>query len=125
MGQATYHGRPLALIVEDDQDQRELLTVLLEECDMQVFQCESAEAALLVLDKIGFGLNLLITDIGLAGHMDGVKLVQTAKQRFPHLAVIATSGRERPRDLPRNTLFMPKPWRALDVLREAERSMLH
>ena len=122
MGQATTH-RPLALVVEDDQDQRTLLAALLEECDMHVFECESAEAALLVLDKIGFGLNLLITDIQLAGHMDGASLASIVKKRFPDVTVIATSGRERPRGLPDDTTFMQKPWRALEVLREAERAM--
>ncbi len=42
--------RPVALIVEDDQTQRDLLSVLLEESDMHVIQCESAEAAVIVLE---------------------------------------------------------------------------
>jgi DNA-binding NtrC family response regulator len=122
MGQADTH-RPLALVVEDDQNQRELLVVLLEECGMHVFQCESAEAGLLVLEKIGFGLNFLITDVQLAGKADGTALARVAKERFPHLTVIVTSGRECPKHLPGDTMFMKKPWRALDVLREAERSI--
>jgi DNA-binding response OmpR family regulator len=47
MGQAF---KPIALVVEDDPDQRELLTVLLEESELHVFGCESAEAALRILD---------------------------------------------------------------------------
>ena len=55
MGQATEYtmGRafkPIALVVEDDPDQRELLKVLLEEAELHVFACESAEAALRILD---------------------------------------------------------------------------
>ena len=44
--------KPIALVVEDDPDQRELLTLLLEESELHVFSCESAEAALRILDKI-------------------------------------------------------------------------
>jgi CheY-like chemotaxis protein len=52
MGQARAH-RPIALVVEDDASQRVLVTTLLEESEMSVIQCESAEAAELVMNKIG------------------------------------------------------------------------
>lgn len=35
--------KPIALVVEDDIWQRELMVVLLEESEMTVIQCESAE----------------------------------------------------------------------------------
>jgi CheY-like chemotaxis protein len=66
MGQATPH-RPLALVVEDDADQRFIASTLIEELGMNVIQCESAEAAKLVMDKCGTALSLLFTDINLAG----------------------------------------------------------
>ena len=50
MGQSTPF-RATALVVEDDALQREMICVLLEESDYRVIQCESAEAAELVLDK--------------------------------------------------------------------------
>ena len=40
--------KPMALVVEDDVLQRELVTALLEESEMGVIQCESAEEALRV-----------------------------------------------------------------------------
>jgi hypothetical protein len=36
--------------------------------------------------------------------------------------VIVTSGRALTKELPDGATFMPKPWMALDLLREAERS---
>ena len=45
MGQATPY-KPIALVVEDNALQREHAVVLLEECEMAVVQCDSAEAAL-------------------------------------------------------------------------------
>ena len=44
--------RPIALVVEDDAMQRELAAMLLEDCEMGVVQCESAEAALKVLVRL-------------------------------------------------------------------------
>jgi CheY-like chemotaxis protein len=35
------HRHPLALVVEDDDNQRALLSVLLEESEMEVLECDS------------------------------------------------------------------------------------
>src|SRR3984893_13792803 len=110
-----------ALVVEDDQIQRAMVAMLLEETDIQVIQCENAEAAELVLEKVGGCLCMMFTDVSLAGRMTGAELATRARQRFPGLKVIVTSGRNPP-VLPEGTIFMPKPWRALDVVREAELS---
>jgi two-component system, cell cycle response regulator CpdR len=114
-------GEATALVVENDQIQRAMVAMLLEETDIQVIQCESAEAAELVLEKVGLCLCMMFTDVSLAGRMTGAELATKARQRFPDLKVIVTSGRNPP-DLPEGTMFMPKPWRALDVVREAELS---
>ncbi|HEY4142520.1 MAG TPA: response regulator [Pseudolabrys sp.] len=114
-------AKPTALVVEDDQDQRELVSFLLEECDMAVIQCESAESAEAVLERVGESLSMIFTDVRLAGPMSGAELAEVAKRRFPDLTVIVTSGSEAPA-LPAGAMFMQKPWRALDILREAERA---
>jgi DNA-binding NtrC family response regulator len=109
-----------ALIVEDDPTQREMLRVLLEESDYNVIQCESAEAAELVIDEVGGRLSLLMTDVNLAGRKSGVELAHIAKARNPKLDVVVTSGRPLSERLPDGAKFWAKPWAALDVLREAE-----
>jgi len=114
--------KPTALVVEDDADQRELVCALLEECDMDVIQCETAESAEAVLEKVGGDLSMIFTDVNLAGHMSGTELAALAKARFPDMTVIVTSGNAVP-TLPAGAMFMQKPWRALDILREAERSL--
>jgi two-component system, cell cycle response regulator CpdR len=112
--------RSKALIVEDDPTQREMIALLLEESDYDVIQCESAEAAELVLDKYSQALALLLTDVNLAGRMSGVELAYIALERNPRLDVVVTSGRKLTQALPDGVKFWPKPWAALDVLREAE-----
>ena len=116
--------KPLALVVEDDANQRALLALLLEESEMRVLECASAEAAVCLLDEIGEEVRLLFTDVRLAGVMNGAVLAARAKQRFPEMNVVVTSGQPRPQQVPEDARFLPKPWCALDVLREAERSII-
>lgn len=123
MGQSTPF-KPIALVVEDDEMQRELVALLLEECDMGVIQCESAETAVEVLDKLGPSLSMLYTDVNLSGDMTGVELAHVAAKDYPNIHVVVTSGKDLPQELPHQALFMQKPWLTLDLLREAERSQV-
>ena len=75
--------KPIALVVEDDELQRELVVMLLEESEMGVIQCESAESALDVIDKLGPSLAMLYTDVNLAGPLDGVELAHRAHRDTP------------------------------------------
>jgi DNA-binding NtrC family response regulator len=120
MGYQMKHS--LALVVEDDVHQRLFLVMLLEECEMRVLECASAEAAICVLDRMGDKIGLMFTDVQLTGAMNGVTLAVEAKQRFPRMNVVVTSGRACPEGLPSDATFMATPWLPLDVLREAERS---
>jgi DNA-binding NtrC family response regulator len=123
MGQAK-PLRATALIVEDDLMQREMLSLLLEESGYQVIQCESAEAAERVLDRNAGALCLMMTDVQLAGRMNGVELAHMAKHRNPGMDVVVTSGRPLKQALPAGAKFWAKPWAPLDVLREAEIAQL-
>ena len=114
--------KPIVLVVEDDPYQRALMAVLLEESGMTVIQCKSAEEAFRVLQRTGERLAMMFTDVSLAGDIDGVDLARFARQWYPHVRVLVTSGLELTKRLPDGTMFMPKPWLPLDVLREAERS---
>jgi DNA-binding NtrC family response regulator len=117
--------RATALIVEDDPMQREMISLLLEESDYDVISCESAEAAELVLKRSARRVVLLMTDVQLAGRMNGVELAHIAKQRNPRLNVVVTSGRPLSQPLPENAKFWSKPWAPLDVLREAEIALVN
>jgi len=107
-----------ALVVEDDELQREMIVVLLEELELKVFACESGEAASMILEEIGGTLCLMFTDVNLRGPMSGIELANRAKGEFPRLKVIVSSG-EPAQGLPVGTTFMQKPWLPLDLLREA------
>jgi DNA-binding NtrC family response regulator len=123
MGQARA-VQPIALVVEDDHDQRALVAMLLEEAEFEVVECESAEAALAVMRLKGDRVAMVFADIRLAGGMDGVELAQILKARFPKLAMIVTSGNpgNRLESLPPSAVYLAKPWLALDLLMRAERA---
>jgi CheY-like chemotaxis protein len=116
--------RATVLVVEDDPMQREMLCLLLEESDMDVIECESGEAAELVLELADASLVMLMTDVSLAGHMNGVELAYVAKKYNPELDVIVTSGTPLRQELPDGAQFWAKPWAPIDVIREAERMSL-
>jgi CheY-like chemotaxis protein len=114
--------RATALVVEDDPMQREMISLLLEESHFDVIECESAEAAEVVLRRIAGELALVMTDVSLAGAMDGVSLAFVARRYNPQLDVIVTSGNPLPRPLPQGAQFWSKPWAPLDVIRLAEQT---
>ena len=116
--------RATVLVVEDDQLQREMIGLLLEESECDVIECASAEAAEMVLQRRGDSLSLMMTDVGLAGPMNGVELAHVARRCNPALDVIVTSGNPLPQDLPDGAKFWPKPWAPLDIIRVAEKMVL-
>jgi DNA-binding NtrC family response regulator len=120
------HPEPhLALIVEDDQDVRDLAAALLEETPLDVVEVESAEAALECLQERGGEVAMLFADVRLPGPMDGVQLARAAGKLWPTVRVVLTCGDPRAglADLPEGVTFMPKPWRGLDVLVQAEKAI--
>jgi hypothetical protein len=58
--------------------------------------------------------------------MDGVDLARTVSLKWPWIRTVLTSGAPLEDDLDkalRQVRFIPKPWRALDVLMEAEKAV--
>ena len=119
MEQAQAYKR-LALVVEDDPVQRETIVTLLQESDMDVIQCESGEAAEMVLEHVGGCLTTLLTDVSLAGSMDGIELAQIAHERYPALQIVVISATPRVSRLPDGTSFISKPWSPLELLRQTQ-----
>ena len=122
MGHAENTAR-IALVVEDDPDVRSLAAALIEETDLDVVEEDSAEGALAYLRRHAQEVAFVFADIRLR-RMDGVELARIVKRDWPWIRVLVTSGNpgDRLGELPRGTRYMQKPWRALDVLIEAERA---
>jgi two-component system cell cycle response regulator CpdR len=109
--------RPTAIVVEDDDIQREMLALLLEQSNFDVLQCEDAETATLAL-KMRHP-SLIVTDINLVGKMDGVDLAHYAQQHDSGVRIIVISGNPLPRPLPDGAKFFTKPIYPAALLAEA------
>ena len=122
-GRAAGAPARLALVVEDEPEVRALAEAVLEETELGVVGCDSAEAALAVLQERGGEVALVFADVRLAGRMDGMQLARAVATLWPRARLVLTSGHGvRHPDLPREAVFIPKPWRACDVRVEAERA---
>ena len=116
--------RPLALVVEADPEQRALVATLLEESELKVIECDSGEAALAVMDLKGDQMAMVVTDVALAGRIDGVELAQNLETHRPDVPVIvmSTEPSDRADEWPDNVVRLGRPWRPIDVLIVAERA---
>lgn len=116
----------IALIVEDDTEVRSLAVALLEETDLDVVEAASAEEALDFLRRRADEVAFLFADVRLPCLMTGLDLARSVQIKWPWIRTVLTSG--APLDgadatcMPRDVRYMPKPWRALEVLMEAERA---
>ena len=82
-----------------------------------MLQCEDAETAALALKARH--PSLIVTDINLAGTMDGVDLAHLARQQNADARIIVISGRPLPRPLPAGAKFFNKPVYPTALLAEA------
>jgi DNA-binding NtrC family response regulator len=108
-----------ALVVEDDEVQRRMVRTILEDNGFEVLQSDNAEAAQIILEEVGHDLSLMVADVRLSGEMPGSQLAKFAQQLFPNIKVIVTSGKDWP-VLPEGATFLRKPWKPVDLIREAK-----
>lgn len=87
-----HHGQTI-LVVEDDTDVRAHSTEILMELGYRVLQAGEAQTALNILEREP--VQMLFTDVGLPGGMNGRQLAEKALQRNPHLKVLFTTGYAR------------------------------
>lgn len=115
----------LVVVVEDDPLVRELAVAMLEETVLDVVACASAEEALRVMAEHADQVVMLFSDVQLAGAMDGVQLACLASRHWPNVRLVVTSGGagQRVIELPGKTVFLGKPWRALDVLVQVDQAV--
>ena len=109
-------SRQVVLIVEDEALVRMTAVDMIEEAGFEVLEATNADEAILLLgarrDIAG-----VFTDIDMPGSMDGLRLAQAVRGRWPPIKIIATSGRYvvRDGDLPSGGLFLAKPYSSAQI----------
>ena len=121
--------RASILVVEDETLIAELIVDVLCERGFEVHAVADAEAALRYVES-GSEVDVLFTDINLAGEMDGSTLAKRVRAQRPDMPIVYCSGRYSPSALsapvPRS-VFVPKPYDPADLCTLLERltSTLH
>jgi len=82
------------LVVEDDDDVRTYSKEILRELGYSILEAAAGAAALRVLDAHP-EIDLLFTDVGLPGGMNGRQLADEARKRRPDLKILFTTGYAR------------------------------
>jgi signal transduction histidine kinase/two-component SAPR family response regulator len=84
-------GSETILVVEDDQIVQATVIDLLTGLGYRVLKANDGQSALTVLQS-GIAVDLLFTDVVMPGPIRSPELAEKAKQLFPHIAVLFTSG---------------------------------
>jgi len=84
-------GSGVVLLVEDEPDVRMVVRDVLSDLGYAVLEAESGRAGLLIADS-GVRIDLLLTDVGLPGGMNGRQLADAVRQRRPGLKVLFITG---------------------------------
>lgn len=111
------------LVVEDEVLISQLVAEVLCENGFAVHAVEDGEEALRYL-KSGAAVDVLFTDINLAGRMDGSMLAREARAQRPELPIVYCSGRYSPSALAppvSRSIFVRKPYSPADLCRLLER----
>ncbi|MBX3551400.1 MAG: response regulator [Pseudolabrys sp.] len=119
--------RTKVLLVEDESLIAELVTEVLEEHGFDVCAVATGEAGLARLEA-DMGIDVLFTDINLAGAMDGAELARRARALRPELPIVYASGRHNAATiapLVSRSLFLSKPYRPEDVCTLLDRLTPH
>jgi len=84
-------GEETVLVVEDDDEVREVAVSMLTELGYRVVKARDAASALVVVDS-GIPIDLIFTDVMMPGTLRSPDLARKAKERLPNVAVLFTSG---------------------------------
>lgn len=113
---------PVVLVVEDEPLIRMLASDIMEDGGFEVVEAATARAALTILEKRGGDVAALFTDVDMPGDMNGLELAGIVYHRWPHVALLVTSGVVRVSgSLPGGGVFLEKPYKAeapVQIIRE-------
>ena len=108
--------RPVVLIVEDEFLLRMDAVDMIAAAGFEVVEAANADEAIEILEARR-DITVVFTDIQMPGSMDGLKLAQAVRGRWPPIKIIATSGHVdvSETDLPEGGRFLPKPYNPMQV----------
>jgi CheY-like chemotaxis protein len=111
----------VVLVVEDEFFVRYGVADCLRDAGYVVVETESGEEAI-ALCKSDVSIDIVFTDINLAGAATGWDVAQCFRSDRPNMPVLYTSGKSiDSRRLVPGSVFVPKPYRSTDILKACQR----
>jgi len=100
------------LMVEDQQDLRELIGQALQDFGIEIHTAADGPTALRLMQDPG-GFDVVFSDISMPNGMSGVELSEHVADVLPNARMILASGYARSQlpPLPDHVEFLPKPYR--------------
>jgi PAS domain S-box-containing protein len=110
-------ARARILVVEDNEDVRELAETMLATAGYAVVSAPSGEQALNLLDEAE-AIDLVFTDVMMPGGMNGLQLADQVRTRRPGTPILVTTGYmdELPAARGQRLDILSKPYRQEDLL---------
>jgi len=99
------------LVVEDEPLLMLMAVDLVEDNGFRAHEARDADEAILILEAEP-DIRILLTDIDMPGSMDGLRLAEAVRDRWPPVQIIVVSGKHRPTaaDMPDHSSFFTKPY---------------
>jgi CheY-like chemotaxis protein len=102
---------PVVLVVEDETLVRVTALAIIEESGFEAIAAGNADEAIRALETRG-DIRAVFTDVQMPGQMDGIKLAEVIRDRWPSVALLVTSGKGQvlESELPIGGRFLAKPY---------------
>lgn len=116
MGRTYSDRREVVLVVEDESLIRASAVDMVEQAGFEAIAASNADEAIRILESRN-DICAVFTDVQMPGSIDGLKLAQVVKNRWPPVALIVTSGRMTvpESELPNGGRFLGKPYRPSEL----------
>jgi len=115
-------GSGAVLVVEDNPDVADVSAAMLEQLGYEVQRANNARAALEAIERRTF--DLVVSDIVMAGPLDGIGLARSIRERHPGVAVVLVTGYSKAATLAEGDFtLLRKPYQLADLSRAASKAL--
>ena len=105
-------SKAVVLVVDDEPFLRMAGIAMVEDAGFEAIEASHADEAIQILESRD-DVRLILTDIEMPnGSLNGLKLAEAVRRRWPPIAIIIVSGHQVPtgEELPEGTTFYAKPY---------------
>jgi len=116
MGRSVTDRRPVVLVVEDEHLICTSAMEMVERAGFEAIGASDADEAIRILESRN-DIRAVFTDVQMPGTMDGLRLAQVVRNRWPPVALLVTSGHTNvaESELPSGGRFLRKPYMFAEV----------